>query len=84
MSGREIDAWYRNRLAPEDRGKFEFVVRAIDAAGVDHDTDTIIRVMNHFHADPETPVDVTDVLRDVGVDIDPTPDVTNLNPEEVV
>jgi len=84
MSDEAIDEWYRDRLPEAEQQKFEFVVSAIDDAGRDHDEDTIVTVMNHFHTDPNDPVDVAAVLDDVGVPVpDATPEQFNVDPTEV-
>ena len=84
MSDEQVAAWYRDRLPEREQRKFAFVLETIDERDGDHDDDTIVTVMNHFHTNPEDAVDVRDVLQDVGVAFDdPDPDMSHIDLNEV-
>ncbi|WP_200530183.1 hypothetical protein [Halorubrum sp. LN27] len=84
MSDEQVSAWYNRRLPEREQRKFAFVLETIDERDGDHDDDTIVTVMNHFHTHPEDPVDVREVLQDVGIAFDdPDPDMSHIDLDEV-
>lgn len=69
MTEEQIAAWYDNRLPELERKKYRVVLSIIDSEKARHTEREYVTVMNHFHADPGEPVDVNEVLADVGVDV---------------